>query len=90
LGIAPGNFFTGDAVPEIEESCESCRYFQPAAHRMAHGECRRYPHSLAKLLTEWCGEFAARPQYGASPAIEVVREHASASPGSAPVFRVVP
>jgi hypothetical protein len=44
-------------VPEIEESCESCRYFQPAAHRMAHGECRRYPHSLAKLLTEWCGEY---------------------------------
>jgi hypothetical protein len=49
-----------------EESCETCRFFQKPPSRMSHGDCRRYPHNLGKLLTEWCGEYR-RLEPGGSP-----------------------
>ncbi len=49
------------------ESCGSCQFYRasnvtaPGVQALAavdlRGSCRRYPGTLAKLPTEWCGEY---------------------------------
>lgn len=67
----------------MTESCAACRFFHDLAPelevRKVKGRkdlvttvCRRYPKSVGKYPTAWCGEFRRRPHGNALNAAELV------------------
>jgi len=51
--------------PALLDACARCRFYKDAVPLPGgitrSGQCRRYPDTVPKDSTDWCGEFQARP-----------------------------
>lgn len=56
----------------MTDACAQCAYFKRDDHTDMKGRCRRWPMTIEKMASEWCGEYEAisidaRKQYDIGP-----------------------
>lgn len=48
-------------MADPHDTCANCKWYEKAVSII--GTCRRYPTTVAKSASDWCGEYSPRPVY---------------------------